>query len=152
MDTMINFEVANGGQNVADLMGSIDEDESLGMTVTRLLVCVALVPSPLGGVNGIQRIDMGIARTSREAREVGADPEPGDATDHPLGGWLYRCRFAVLDDPTPGYPTVLVREDLKAQRKIDRGTMTVFVASNTVQGTAFTIRIIGSVRMLVRLP
>ena len=152
VDTAVDATTGNGTQSALDLMQTIDEDESLGMTVTRMLLCLALVPSPLGTVNGVQSFDVGIARQSREAREAGADPEPNDPTDHPLGGWLYRCRFAVLDDPTPGYPIPQVMVNLKTQRKIDRGVITMFLANNTVQGTAFTVRAIGSVRMLVKLP
>ena len=151
IDTIVNSAVTTGTQERIDMMGTFDVDERRGMTVMRLLLCLYLAPNPLGAVNGIVVMNMGIEVVSQEGFGAGVVPDPGSATEFPLRGWLYRCQHAVLDDPTPGYPTPVIREDLHAMRRLDTGSVIMVLDAATVQGTAFNIRVMGLMRMLVKL-
>ena len=152
IDTLVNSTLANAGGDTVDLMGSTDTDERRGMTVTRLLLCLYLFPSDLMAVEGAQACDLGIGVASEDAFGAGALADPNVAGDEPLRGWLYRCRHVALSATGSAFQSLNVREDIHSQRKIDKGTVYMRIDNVTIQGTAFTVRIAGTVRMLVKLP
>ncbi len=151
-DTIIDTVITNGSEDIRSIMGSFDPDERRGMTITRILMCLYLIPSPNGAVVGVQLADVAIGNASQEAFAAGVVPNPQTAGEFPQRGWLYRCRHAVVDDSTPGYPSPVIREDLHAQRKIDTGEPYLVITNNTAEGVAFSIRVIGTIRMLLKLP
>jgi len=151
VDTLFNDVLGAGTQQVHSLMGGIDP-LTRGGTLTRTLVCLYAVPSPIGGAAGMQMVNIGVGVASQEAFTAGIVADPQEENDFPQGGWVYRCRHAVIDDPTPGYPTPLIKEDLRAMRKINRGELYLTFVSEAGQGVAFAVRLVGIVRCLVKLP
>ena len=152
IDTIVNSLVTIGTQDRIDLMGTWDTDESRGMTVARLIICITAVPNPIGGVLGVVQIHGGIGVYSQEAATAGVLPDPNQAADYPQRGWLWRCGYAVIDDPTPGYPVPLIQADVHAGRKLDTGEAWLSLATTAGHGTAFSVQFYGLVRMLVHLP
>ena len=151
IDTVVDTDIVTAGEDVVDLMGSFDVDERRGMTITRILLCLYIIANSHGAVDGVQTLDMGIGVASQEAFAAGILSNPNVATEFPLRGWLYRCRHVVIDDSTPGYPSPVVKEDLHAMRKLDTGQAFMVLVNTANQGTTFTISVIGTIRMLVKL-
>ena len=152
-DTVFNSSMGSGGGNqTLSLISTFDPDERRGMTITRILMCLYIIPDPVGGTGGVQRMSIGVGIASQEAFAAGATPDPEDPEDFPQRGWMYRCSHAVIDNLTPGYPTPVIREDLHAQRKIDTGEPYVRFVNENIQATGFAVRIVGTIRLLLKLP
>ena len=153
VDTELDVSLASTTGQTQSLMGTIDVDERRGMTVTRIIMCLYLMPNPVGGVSGVQKLSLGIGSASQEAFLAGAIPDPEVAVDFPQRGWLYRCTHAVVDGLEASGTTPLgIREDLHAQRKVDTGEMYLRMRNENAQTTAFAVRVLGTIRMLVKLP
>ena len=152
IDTVLDTDIVTGGEDLVDLMAGMDTDERRGMTVTRMLLCLYVIANPHGAVDGVQVVDLGIGVASTEAFAAGVVSNPNVNTEFPIRGWLYRCRHVVIDDSTPGYPSPVIKEDLHAMRKIDTGTAFLVIVNTPNQGTTFTVSVIGTIRMLVKLP
>ena len=153
MDTVVDSTLAINTEERIDLMGTIDQDEARGLTITRILMCVSLTPNPIGAVTGLMQVHIGIGVASREAFAAGVVPDPETSPEEPQRGWLYRCNYAVIDDPTPGYPWPLVKEDLHAQRKLDSGNAYMVLMNRVGYGAnTFSVQAMGIIRMLVKLP
>jgi len=150
-DRLFSISVSTGAQSVTDLLTSLSQDETRGITIARTVIRLAMV-SPTAVSDGSQALDIGLAMVSSDAFGAGAVPDPNVETDIPVNGWVFRTRVYVPGnangptDPTP------VREDIRAMRKLS-GAIYTLVANNTAQdGTAFSVRMIGIVRTLVLLP
>ena len=118
----------------------------------RTLICLYVLPAPISTVAGVQSVVIGIGVASQEAFAAGVVADPQTDLDFPQGGWVYRCRHAVIDDSTPGYPTPVIKEDLRSMRKIHRGELFMTVENLAAEGTTFSIRYVGIVRSLIKLP
>ena len=126
-DQVINTSIASGSQDSQTLLGTLDEDEALGMTVTRILVSLYAMPLARFVARGEQALSLGIGIIDREAFGAGVLPDPETSDDQPIGGWMFRERLFVRDDTTTSAiePTPLLKYDLKGQRKVGRGIPTL---------------------------
>ena len=152
IDTHVNSTLTLNTEERIDLMGTIDQDEARGLTIARILLCLTLTANPLGGVDGVVRVNIGVGVAFREAFNAGIVPDPETSPEEPQLGWLYRCTYAVVDDTVPGYPYPLIKEDLHAQRKLDSGNLYMVVMNRVGYGTSFNVQMIGIIRTLVLLP
>jgi len=152
VDTELDVAIAATAGQTQSLMGTMDVDERRGMTVTRILACIYLLPSSVGVADGVMKLSLGIGSASQEAFTAGAIPDPEAAADFPQRGWLYRCTHAVVDHTIPGYPMPAIFLDLHAQRKVDTGEIYLRMRNELQQGSSFSVDVVGTLRMLVKLP
>ena len=89
---------------------------------------------------------------SQEAFAAGVLSDPETELEQPSRGWVFKCRGAVIDDPTPGYPWFHIEKDIQSQRKIDNAELFYTLTNTTGVGAAFTIIIVGTIRCLFLLP
>ena len=134
-------------QNVAD-------PEKRGCTIVRILAHLWLTATTPGAVSGIQRVHCGIGLASDDAFSANALPDIDQDSDFPVGGWMWRDLYVIKDETLASgvFAPIEIKVDLRAQRKMDRAS--VFLArSNTAnEGSAFSVRMTGLVRVLYKLP
>ncbi len=153
-DTLFNVVIPNAGSSATSLMSTLDPDERLDVTITRLIVCLYLYPETPNEVTSIQLADLGVGIASQDAFTAGATADPNDPGDFPQAGWMYRCRHVVINNSTAANrsPLIVIREDLRAMRKLQRGELYLKISNINTQGAAMGIRMIGTVRALLALP
>ena len=148
------FTATSGGGNAVLLAENVSDPEKRGCTVVRLLARLTLAPATPGAVSGVQTLAMGILTMSDDAYTASAFADPEQDADYPVGGWLYRDVVTVRDETLASgivaFPEVVL--DLRAQRKLDRSTLAFRVFNSALEGTAFTVRITGIIRVLYKLP
>ena len=152
IDALVGFQVATGGQGTQTLFPGISPDELRNGTIVRTIGLVDMYTVTVGGAQGVQGLDMGMGVISQEAIGAGVYPDPNDADDYPVRGWLYRHRCAVAqssNDPTPLTHCVW---DVRSQRKLDTGAYYLIANSTPLNGTTFTVELFGLVRTLVLMP
>ena len=157
-DTLVSFTVASSAAGGAELMGTglADTQEKRGYTLARTIVCLAFMPAVPWGTTGVQRIQMGILVASNDATAAGALADPNDAVDYPTQGWVWRDEACVVNQsvgsPVGIIPAVVMNRDIRAQRKLDRSSLSYRLFNSAVDGTATTVRVVGLIRNLYRLP
>ena len=154
-DKLVNFSVANGSATSAiELVTNVADNEKRGCTLVRLLLDLYLWPATPGNVSGRQNYDLGVALISDDARLASAFPDPDDAADYPVSGWLWRTRVLVIDETlaTGPIPPGRVKEDIRAQRKLDRSSVMLINNNTLVEGNPFTVQVTGIIRVLYKLP
>jgi len=151
VDSLHDIQVASGVNNIVSLIPNIPATESRsGMTLLRTLICWNIQPTIHDSGEGQQTFDVGIGITSQDAFTAGAVADPEVETDHPMGGWLYRCRgtvFAFAADQAAVYSRIL-QEDLRGKRKLNNGNLFMTLTNTPEQGTATAISLIGITRCL----
>ncbi len=152
-DNLVDQEQAPAlGSDNEDLMPALSQDERRGLTIVRLLIDLAVTPSPTNGVVGTQTSLMGIGVASFEAFGAGVVPDSNVETDRPARGWLWRSSLVILDDADNVVPSMRVQADVRAKRRVDDGVPFLNMVNQDRTGTAFTIRVTGIVRVLYLLP
>ena len=74
-DTLINFTISSGGQDLETLTDAAKEHYA-GYTVTRMIGHLWVLPSVPDGVDGVSQVDFGVAMLERDAVAAGAVPDP----------------------------------------------------------------------------
>ena len=130
------------------------DTEKRGCTLIRTIMSMTLMPNSPGVVSGVTRVRMGIQMVSDDAFAANSMADPENAADYPVQGWLWRGHELVVDETlaTGVVPFVAVKIDLRAQRKCDRSQAVLSVNNETLEGTAFTLRFVGMIRALYKLP
>ena len=155
VDKLLNVtNISGGGGENEDLLSNIPQADRDGMTLLRTIVRLQFTPAVVSAVSGLQTCDYGIGLAREEAFSAGALPDIETQEDHPTRGWLVRSRTLVQDETT-----ISVRDfgenkhDIRAMRKIEADT-TLFLQfnNNNVEGTAFTTRMTGLIRLLLAHP
>ncbi len=140
--------------NLLTASGTVDLDT---LTVTRIIISVDVVSIETNESEYTQLVDFGIGVCSVEAFNIGvtALPDPNMVADYPPRGWLFVDRRAAQQSlPTGGTPTGIYRqnirfaEDLRAQRKIDRGVLFAIWRNTTVGLSASSLTLNGRIRVL----
>ncbi len=152
-DFSFDLDIASGASPVIDLSRFTD-NEGKGATLVRIIVDLNIIPILFGQNAGVQQVSYGIGLTGQDAvSAAGASvADPGNPTDFPPSGWLVRSKVPVNDDGTPGYPTPIVKLDLRAQRKLMYGTPFIRFDNTAQQGVAFSVTVVGFIRCLYLLP
>ena len=133
-------------------MGNLQPVDSRGMTIVRTIITLDLIP-PAAVSDGWQRLSLGIGVFSQEAFAGSVFPDPDVAGDRPPRGWLYRTMRAVpgaaaMTNAAP----VHIEVDVKGKRKVDDGELAIVFDNDPIDGTAFSIRVIGLVRAVFLMP
>jgi len=150
-DTLISSTVASGAQTLLPLSGALGDD-SVGYTILRALVHIQFMHEGVPANDGVQALTYGIGVASIEAFAAGIVADPGTQGDHPPRDWYLRDRCTVMQDAAQVLQPTICRFDLRARRTLEHGTAWIAFDSAPVFGTAFTVRILGSVRLLVAIP
>ena len=127
------------------------------ITVARLIVDITATPESLiAAVQGVQRIDMGVAVVTNNAFSAGvsAVPDPRVAADAPARGWLWRGSMTQVYSNVDGseketmhlYPSR--QYDIRTMRKVDQGRLIFIAAKTAIQGTAHDVDLSGLIRTL----
>ena len=104
------------------------------------------------GAWGRQKIDLGIAVLDRDAVAASAFPDPNAQDDRPPTGWVYRSSVGAQQNGSGAPILTNERFDLRAQRKLAGGQLTLVVNNTSLGGTSFTVDISGIIRVLLLLP
>ena len=153
-DTIDEITMASGiSGSKLNLLGNLDADAKRGVTVTRIIMCYSIFPTIIANESGDQVVDVGIGVSSKEAFDAGALSEPESEQEHPVRGWLYRCRHVAGNRADLGYNgRIDVQRDIRAQRKIDTGELFLVTSNTALSGTATSMRMAFIFRVLLKLP
>ena len=152
LDTIIDKAVVEGGQGLATLITGLAPSDMRGTTVIRTLVSLGIASSTVAGAWGVGRVDMAIGIASQEAFAAGVIPDPVTSTDRPARGWMWRTsRMVAQNGAEAGGVVTQVLADIRGARKVENGEVYIVIDHNTLMGTAFPIRVLGLVRLLVKL-
>ena len=153
-DTFVDFQSLDNTRNEQLLVGNVADPEKRGCTLIRLILGLHVVAAAPGAASGMTVVSVGIQLSSDDAFTASAVADADQTADFPVSGWMYRDNFVLQDHTSATGPPhiVEVRKDLRAARKMDRSTVSVQMHNNSFQGAAFTVRIIGLVRALYKLP
>ena len=155
-DTLLNDTCVSGSNDRLDLTEEFSPNEKAGLTLVRMILCYTIRPSNPTTVSGNQLVDLGIGVAETEAFAADILPDTNAEADYPRGGWLYRCRHNVQDEPTAQGVITWPEHtrDIRAQRRIGGPDATLFYyLYNTVgEGTSFTVITVGIIRCLFLLP
>ncbi len=151
-DVRIVTTIAAGATILTDLLAGAPTIDTL--TAVRLVGHLELYQSPISEVESMMTVDVGIGVTSSQAfGTAGALPDL-KTLGFPPRGWLYKATKAAYQGlPTGGTSTAMWRRDavfefdLRAMRKIDKGTLYMEIESTATVNTA-TLQVIGFVRTL----
>ena len=152
-DVRIVEALGSGSSVLKDLLAGAPVVDTL--TVIRLVGEIRLSASPQGENEYEQTIDIGIGVSSSQAfATAGALPDL-KTLGFPPRGWLYKATDVCYQSlPTGGTPTAMWRKDclfkfdLRAMRKIDKGTLYMELENTARVGTATTLNITGFIRAL----
>ncbi len=155
LDTIVSVTAGTGASTSVDLLGTTLETEARGYTLVRTIISLEALNSTYAGHSGRQAVSLGIGMMEREAAASGAFPDPGDPTDAPGRGWVWRDTrvvLSVLDTPGEGWPYTRFAADLRGMRKVMYAEPVLVFDNDALDGVAFTVRVRGIIRSLYKLP
>ena len=153
-DTIINVSLANNGSHLVNLLTGLAAADT--KTVSRILVDITGFLAATDQSEAAAIVHLGIAVASEEAFDSGIDSLPATdvTTDYPQAGWIYVASKVVLQGlpiiSGGGGPTRMLatfKEDLRGQRKVDRGVLYLAIRQRALTST-LTTPIYGRVRAL----
>ena len=152
IDNLSSFVVApGGGQQSQSLLQGVAPEDTRGTTVVRVLYDLQLHSTSVAGAWGVQALDLAFGVTSQEAFAAGVFPDP-NADERPVGGWMFRTRCVIAQNGAGAPILTSCKGDLRSGRKLDAGEVYVVANNSDLDGTAFTVRVTGIIRLLLMLP
>ena len=155
-DKLMNLNVNSSASSTFDLTNEFTANETAGLTVVRMILCYSLRAATPGAVSGQQVVDIGVGLFEAEAFAAGVLPDVQSEADYPRGGWLYRCRHLAVDETLANGPMPMleVNKDIRSQRRLGGPDVAlgVLVRNDPLEGTTFSIRVVGIIRTLYLLP
>ena len=153
-DELFNFTLVAASSSQFLVVQDVSDPEKRGCTLIRTLLDFAVLAETPGAVSGSSKVSLGLALASDDAFVGGSLPDPEVQADYPVDGWLWRWSGIIIDETlaTGHVPPRYIKEDLRAARKMDRSSVYMAITNDLLEGTAFTVRIIGIIRMLYKLP
>ena len=152
-DTNIGIDVAQGTGGLVRLTPTGDDLE--GFTAIWIVGRTTLLPSIPQSTLAETSVAIGYGVCSEEAFSTGltATPNPEVSTEFPERGWMHRARYVVIDNGF-GIPTnvIVLDNNIRAQRKIDKGVLYLTIHNQTIRGGVFNIRLHGTLRLLCLRP
>jgi len=155
VDTLHAVSVANGGQVLVSLTGSLTATTTRmgGITLIRTIICHDYSYTIHDSGEGGQILDIGVGVASQEAFASGIVPDPNVATDFPQRGWVYRCRHKLhgFDADQAAVDVRSVFRDIRSKRKIENGELYIIFDNASASGASAAVEIIGITRCLFLL-
>jgi len=136
---------------VSSLITEMSSGDRRQSTIIRIILSIALNSTTVAGAWGTQRVDLAIGMASQEAFTAETLPDPVISTDKPSRGWMYRTSKMVSQNVSGGQILFPIEVDLRAARKIEQGILYMIWDNSAVEGTSFTVRLSGLIRVLVKL-
>jgi len=154
VDTLLDFTIANAGQDIRSLLSTLIGNDTQGMTLVRTIMELNLGPINWTGAFGTQALDVAIGMADQESFLAGTLPDPSVASESPVLGWVFRTRMGLLNpgSVSAGFERRWIQMDLRAQRRIDDGELYMIMDNFPGLGTAFSVQVTGIVRTLYKLP
>ncbi len=123
-------------------------------TITRIIIALSVFSTTVGGAWGVQKVSMGMGVVGQSAVLAGTNalPDPLLTSERPSRGWMWFKHMAVSQNVQGGQVVFEVPADLRSQRKVQDGELVLIIRNTNVQGTLFAVQLVGSVRVLLRLP
>jgi len=151
IDTRLGFNTTSGAQEIQSLMGTLLPQEFRGATLIRTIISMSMYSTTTAGVWGTQEYDMAIGIASQEAFTAGVVPDPNSPTEKPARGWLWKSHRVIEQNGSGGRVVVHVAADIRGARKIENGEIYLVVNNAALDGTPFTVRGRGLIRLLIKL-
>ena len=137
-----------------DLLANLTASDTI--TVVRLVGRLMFMPNSLSAqVSGAMRLDLGIGVSAKEAFDASPKvlPDADNPADQPARGWLYKNTMLTYKEHDAGAADILPMHDvlsfdIRAARKVDRGTCYATFVTDTAIGTGFDTRLVGTIRAL----
>ncbi len=126
---------------------------SAQFTLLRTIICHDYSYAIHDSGEGSQILDVGIQVVNQEAFNANVVPDPDDDEEHPIKGWVYRCRHK-LHGFAADQPEVDVRSvyrDIRSKRRIDNGELIISFVNSADSGAVSSVQIVGITRCLLRL-
>ena len=150
-DTLLAETVASTGQGIASLTSNLSSVDLRGATLIRTILTISMYSSSVSGAWGTQRVNMAIGITSQEAFSAGVVPDPISVLEKPPQGWLWRGHRIVSQNGPGGELVQTAFYDIRGARKLNNGVLFFVVDNSPDLGTAFSVRIRGLARCLIKL-
>ena len=155
-DTSVAFE-ATAGLALVDLLAAAAPIPSDTITVARLIIDLSVYPVDLDqNVVYVQRVVAGVGVASDRAFAVAGGlglPDPRVSNNAPPRGWLWKGSWVIAfsNSATFGvevsrFPEVSL--DLRANRKLDKGTLFMVTGKTAISGAETDVDVIGNIRVL----
>ncbi len=153
IDTIVGMTPASGANQAASLLGGVGPVDTRGVTIIRTMVRLSFTSSTVAGPWGAQSLHVGIGIASQAAFAIGitALPTP-DQSEQPSRGWIYRDFIRPAQNGVNHRHVSELRADIRGARKIEDGEVFIVVSNVAGSGTAFSVAVVGLVRLLVKLP
>ena len=151
VDTIVGNLAVTGSQANISLITGLDPSDMRGATVIRTLIRLNLASDTTAGAWGWGRVDMAIGISAQEAFTAGVLPDPNIDGDKPPRGWMWRDSVGVSQNGVGGQVVVPVRADIRGARKVENGEVYLIYTNTAVDGTTFSVRCHGLVRLLIKL-
>ena len=111
-----------------------------------------LASATVAGAWGYGYVDIGTGVISQEAVGATVFPDPNNVLDYPVRGWTFRERCGVFQNGTGTDVFTRCIIDTTAQRKLETGEYYIIMNHVMTIGTNFTVKVFGSLRVLLLLP
>ena len=151
----LNSSMVSGSVLLDRLNATLTTAQREEATVVRNILCLRFTATVAAGSSSdAMLVSIGLGVTSEQAFVTGsaAVSAPSDALQEPVQGWLYRCRAWVFGGPESSpMASWLLNEDIRTSRKIGAGVPFVRIDNDPGAGSAFTMRVVGSLRSLYLL-
>jgi len=154
-DILVNQVVSTATQSVPlDIL--VDLPARDVKTVVRLIGSLTAFPDDRNATSeGVMSIDLGIGVVSQESFTAQVVPDPNVQADYPALGWLYASSRIVIFNNSSGTTEMFhipeFNFDVGANRKVDKGVLTLVWNNTAADGTGFACRLVGRVRAVVLL-
>ena len=152
IDALVNKVTGAGAQSSETLFPGVGQEDLRNATIVRTVASLWLASTTVAGAWGTGTLDLGMGIISQDSIAASVFPDPNDADDYPVRGWLFRERCGVFQNGTGTGIFTRCAFDVRSQRKLDTGQYYLVLNNATQDGTAFSVRTSGSVRTLVLLP
>jgi len=150
-DTVFNQPLTDAQQVNSDLL--VDLPASPVITVVRIIGRLTICPNSITNqISGLTVVDFAIGVSSVEAFTASVLPDADQSVEAPPRGWLWTTRTICIQDRLNTEPASRfvdqIEFDVRSMRKVDKGRLFLQMENNQASGTAFTVSVIGRVRVL----
>ena len=151
VDTILSRSIPAGSQQTQSLILEMSAGDKRQSTAIRIIIDMWMSSESVAGAWGVQRLTCAIGVASQEAFLAGTLPDPNIAIERPARGWMWRGSPMVAQNGAGSPVLYHVMADLRAARKIENGELYMIFNADTINGTSFTTRLDGLIRVLMKL-